>query len=216
MGSQAETSERVSPRRNADLAIAGLVLGFAAAAIAFTSWPFLALPIASIGVVLACAGLVLPHRARRWAVAGLLVSLLAGVLATVPMIDFSGSVSENVAQVDRPVTSSLIADDDVTTISYEVLTDGLSVTHLSYVDFQEGSTVMRESLGMPPPFRHVVTVPKDEPIDLSDFSVTGMGGSSSFTVSCSVSVDGKVVSRNRASGAYGLVNCVGPDEVVSN
>ncbi|MCF8525999.1 MAG: hypothetical protein K9G24_00605 [Candidatus Nanopelagicales bacterium] len=97
------------------------------------------------------------------------------------------------------------------TVEYAVTTDGMSVTHLSYVDVVDGAPVMTESLGSPPPFAHVIQLPKDEEFDLGELSVTAMGAAASTTTTCTLRVDGEVVARQRADGVYGLVNCAGPN-----
>jgi hypothetical protein len=93
------------------------------------------------------------------------------------------------------------------TIEYAVTTDGMSVTHLSYVDIVDGAPVMMESLGSPPPFSHLIQLPKQEGFDLRKLSVTAMGAATSTTTMCTLKVDGEVVARQRADGTYGLVNC---------
>jgi hypothetical protein len=111
-----------------------------------------------------------------------------------------------------PDTSAAITyDPNMVTIEYQVVTDGMSVTHLSYVDVVDGAPVMMESLGSPPPFGHVIQLPKSEGFDLSELSVTGMGAATSTVTTCLLKVDGEVVARQSADGTYGLVNCEVPD-----
>lgn len=100
---------------------------------------------------------------------------------------------------------------DMTTIEYELTTDGMSVTHLSYVNIVDGEPVMEESLGSPPPFRHVIQFPDDEGFDLAKLSVTGMGAATSTITTCTLRIDGEVVARQTTDGVYGLVNCEIPD-----
>lgn len=66
---------------------------------------------------------------------------------------------------------------------------------------------MKESLGSPPPFAHVLQVPKGDDFDLAKLSVTAMGAATSTTTTCTLKVDGKVVARQTANGTNGLVNC---------
>ena len=95
---------------------------------------------------------------------------------------------------------------DGTRIEYELSTDGMSVTSLSYVVWKDGAPAMVNDDGAPAPFRQVVDVPQGT--DLADFSVTGVGGSTSHEVTCTIRVDGSVVDTQTASGAYPIVNCV--------
>jgi len=99
----------------------------------------------------------------------------------------------------------------MTTIEYELTTDGMSVTHLSYVNIVDGEPVMQESLGSPPPFKHVIQFPHDKNFDLTQLSVTGMGAATSTITTCTLRVDGEVVARQTTDGVYGLVNCGIPD-----
>ncbi len=103
-------------------------------------------------------------------------------------------------------------DPSVATIEYEIVTDGMSVTHPSWVDVVDGVPTMMEKLGTPPPFRHVIQLPKDEAFDLKNLSVTGMGAATSTTTTCTLRVDGKVVARQSADGTYGVVSCAVPEE----
>lgn len=117
--------------------------------------------------------------------------------------------------IPTPQSSGTVTyDPRLVTIEYQVITDGMSVTHLSYVDIVEGEPVMKESLGSPPPFAHVIQVPKDDDFDLEQLSVTGMGAATSTTTTCTLKIDGKIVARQTADGTYGLVNCAlsGGDE----
>ena len=223
MGESNVGAEPGSPHTtNSDLALVAVALASLGLILWFTPWSAVTPLFVGIAAVLALMGIVLPGRSRRWSVVGLGVSAIAGALAAAPVVSWSSPDSEAVASAgdqrssvarneDGPPDAQLAAT-DATTIVYRVVTDGLSVTHLSYVDFENGTTVMRESLGVPPPFEYVVTIPREELVNLDDFSVTGMGGASSANVRCSISVDGRVVSRQSATGAYGLVNCMGSKE----
>lgn len=101
----------------------------------------------------------------------------------------------------------VVFDPEMITVEYEITTDGMSVTHLSYVDVIDGMPEMVEKLGTPPPFRHVIQVPKSEKFDLETLSVTGMGAATSTTTTCTLRVDGERVARQTADGTYALVNC---------
>jgi len=116
-------------------------------------------------------------------------------------------------QTPRTLATAVEYPLDMTTIEYELTTDGMSVTHLSYVNVVEGEPVMEESLGSPPPFRHVIQFPDDEDFDLAKLSVTGMGAATSTITTCTLRIDGEVVARQTTDGVYGLVNCEIPDGV---
>ena len=225
--SDVDTDSGRIARKNSDLAVAGIALAAVGVILWFTPWGSATVFFAAVAAVLALAGLVLPGRSRGWSLAGLAAAAVAGVVASASLVASSTpdttmvsvasdqtrgatETNDDAAGNDRSVGTS--ANSAGTEIVYKVVTDGLSVTHLSYVDFENGATVMRESLGVPPPFEYVVTIPPGESMNLEDFSVTGMGGASSANVRCSISIDGRVVSRQSATGAYGLVNCMGFQE----
>ena len=129
----------------------------------------------------------------------------------------SVAIGEENSQVSSPAAkaketpTTITYNPDMVTIEYHVVTDGMSVTHLSYVDLVDGAPNMMESLGSPPPFAHVIQLPKSETFDLSEFSVTGMGAATSTTTTCMLKIDGEVVARQSATGTYGLVNCSVPE-----
>lgn len=216
-------SSRRSRAENSDLGVASMCGGVVAWVFALIpGWGVAALGAAAFCVALALASVLLPRRSRLVAIIALVLGLLAGLWVVTPWIeigrgttDVSDGVDSDVLVDDAQQTAG--ADDSVTVapgellIEYQVWTDGDSVTHLSYVDIADGDVVMVDKLGVPAPFTHAVVVPKDQ-ASLGDFSVTGMGGSYSTTTTCSVSVDGEVVHRQRASGAYGLVSCVIPSD----
>ncbi len=166
-----------------------------------------------------------PHASangRRWPtslVAGVFVlGVVAGVAGTLAWrgAEVSGGdvVSDASPSVTRAAaeTETISYDPSVTTIEYEIVTDGMSVTHLSWVDVVDGEPEMQEKLGTPPPFEHVIQLPKDEPFDLTALSVTGMGAATSTTTTCTLRIDGTVVARQTADGTYGVVSCAMPAE----
>lgn len=121
------------------------------------------------------------------------------------------SQASSAAVKAKEIPTTITYDPDMVTIEYQVVTDGMSVTHLSYVDLVGGAPVMMESLGSPPPFAHVIQLPKDEGFDLEKLSVTAMGAATSTTTMCTLKVDGEVVARQRTDGVYGLVTCAVSD-----
>lgn len=149
-----------------------------------------------------------------------LLALIAVVLAAIALTRTGAATSTSAASADAPppppspappppsmdATTEPLAILDGTRIEYELSTDGMSVTSLSYVVWKDGAPTMVNDDGAPAPFRQVVDVPKGT--DLADFSVTGVGGSTSHQVTCTIRVDGSVVDTQTASGAYPIVNCV--------
>lgn len=213
-------------RGSRDLAVAGAILSLVALVAVFAPGQAdLGVAIAFVALALGCAALLLPRRSRRLGAAISLVAL--GVLALGIVRLPSASAPERTMAIpeapagptaESPTTSisdaagtpTPTADQGAAIIAYEISTDGMSVTHLSYVDLVGGRPTMVEELGVPPPFRHDVAVPAGTDVDLTDLSVTGMGGASSRRTTCTITVDGREVARNSADGAYGLVTCAVP------
>lgn len=206
-----------------DLAWAGGVLALVGLVAALApGWAFLAVTLGMVSLGLGCASLLLPGRARR---AGAVVALVsAGVLALgVARLGSSapdptpdpGAIRESpAADASGDAVTGLEdaspIDPDATVVTYEIVTDGMSVTNLSYVDLVDGRPTMRDEMGVPPPFQHVVRVPSGSDLNLADLSVTGMGGATSRRTACVVTVDGETVARSSADGPYGLVTCAVP------
>lgn len=140
-------------------------------------------------------------------VGGCAVWLLAATGSLERPIGTTHAAQPTVAAEPPPDSSY---DPETVEIEYEVVTDGMSVTHLSYVDVVNGAPAMVESLGTPPPFRYAFRLPKQSAVDLVSLSVTGMGAATSTTTMCTLKVNGEVVARQTADGTYGLVSCQVP------
>jgi len=161
----------------------------------------------AVGALLALAGLLLPGRSRMWAAGALVLSVVSAGAGVPEIMRSVGSAAQDEPTVTSPPAT--VTDPDATIISYEITTDGMSVTHLSYVDLVDGEPQMVEKLGTPPPFRHAIRIPEADPWNLTDFSVTGLGGSTSTTTTCTLTVDGEIVATQTALGSYGVVSCAG-------
>lgn len=183
----------------------------ALAAVVATGWEFLAVPLGVVASGLALGGLALRRRGKPWAGAALVLALSATVLGALRLTADPTPAAASAPEVgSRPAASSAPVDPDATVVEYRIVTDGLSVTHLSYVDVTDDQTLMVEKLGVPPPFEHVIVLPVDTPVDPGDLSVTGLGGATSTSTTCTISVNGEVVAKQTAEGSYGVVSCAVP------
>lgn len=201
---------RRTGRGQYDLAAAALLMaGVGLVAVLLPGWAFAGGILAAAAAVLALGAIALPGRSTRWGGVGLVLALGA-VGWSVHALLSPGQ--ESVAPTAEPTADPI--PPGATVITYEIATDGLSVTHLSYVDVVDGVPTMVEALGVPPPFQHRVVLPSDHAIDLSDLSVTGMGGATSRRTTCRITVDGRTVATSSADSAYGLVTCAVPREPV--
>lgn len=191
-------------------------------------WSFLALPLGVITAGLALSGILLRRRGRPWSAGALVLgvgTVVWGVIqlgASVPsepgLTPTSRGSDPAESLVDGTRAEAMDAadpdDPDAMVVTYEIATDGLSVTHLSYVDLVDGVPTMVEALGVPPPFEHRIVVPGDSGLDLADLSVTGMGGATSRQTTCRITVDGRTVATSLADSSYGLVTCSVPPQPV--
>jgi hypothetical protein len=201
-----EATLRTADRGRYDLAAAALgIAGVAAVAALLPGWAFAGTLLGAVATVMALATLVLPGRSKRWGVLALVLALGAvGWSARATVLG-----PEEPASVAPPSPAASIPPGS-TIVTYQIATDGLSVTHLSFVDLVDGVPTMTDALGVPPPFEHQLVVPPGTDLDLTELSVTGMGGSSSRRTTCRITVDGRTVSTSSADSAYGLVTCAVP------
>ncbi len=187
-------------------------------------WSFLAIPLGVVAAGLALSALLLRRRGRLWSGGALVLAAGTVALTGVPLSASDTAASDPAAPAleaarggsgpDVPVEPVEPVDPAATVVTYEIATDGLSVTHLSYVDLVDGVPTMVEALGVPPPFEHRIVVPPGSDVALSDLSVTGMGGATSRQTTCRITVDGRTVATSSADSAYGLVTCAVPAEPV--
>ena len=149
------------------------------------------------------------------AITAVVISIVAVVIALNSANQHDGmnvSSTEPMAEQNKTTpeaqqpTVDASQDPNSTRIEYEITTDGMSVTNLSYVVWKDGKATMVDDDGAPAPFRQVVDIPKGQ--TLADFSVTGVGGTTSHDVTCTIRVNGKVVDTQSASGAYPIASCV--------
>lgn len=198
--------------------MAAWIIGVVGLATAVASgWSFLAIPLGVVATGLALAGILLRRRGRPWAGGALAVAVGTIVLASTQLTTSETAgpafpTEHSGSGVDAPTQP---VDPDATVVTYEIATDGLSVTHLSYVDLVDGVPTMVEALGVPPPFQHRIVLPPGDDIDLSDLSVTGMGGATSRQTTCRITVDGRTVASSSADSSYGLVTCAVPRDLVN-
>lgn len=204
------TTRPVDRGRN-DLAVAALgIAGAAAIAALLPGWAFAGGILGAVAAMAGVAAIVLPGRSTWLGAIGLVLALAAlGWSIGQLLPDTEGSAA-------RPAAATPAgAPPGATVVTYEIATDGLSVTHLSYVDLVDGVPTMVEALGVPPPFQHRIVLPPGDDIDLSDLSVTGMGGATSRQTTCRITVDGRTVASSSADSSYGLVTCAVPRDLVN-
>lgn len=216
------TSQQAGGRHDLGIASALLGAGSVAAALLLDQW-MAGVALGAAAILFALGTVLLPGRSRGGSVVGLILGILGvGLAVGVALSDSANtdatSGAELPAEVESAESTSSVdvipeptIPDDVRVLSYRVETDGLSATHLSYVDYVDGELTMVDKLGVPAPFEYDVFIPNSASLDIKDFSVTSMGGNSSTVTRCTITLDGKPIASQIAEGAYALVNCV-PEE----
>jgi hypothetical protein len=192
--------------------IAALIVGGVSLVGAFV--PFLNYAtgfIAFVGLVLGIIALFLKGKSKGVAIAGTIVSFVALVLSIVLAIvytaAFAASVSSSIEEVQ---TSNSAAAAVPVSVKYEVTSD-LANIDVSYSLYTNGSSGTESSSGVPAPFTKEYTVETGGAFDFTSFLLTGSTGADPGTVTCTITVDGEVVSTQTATGAYAFVTCSSSD-----
>jgi hypothetical protein len=198
--------------RTNGLGIASLIVGGLALIGAFI--PFLNYAtgfLAFIGIILGIIGLVLKGRAKGTAIAGLIVSVIALILSIILAIvytaGFASAVNDSIEEVQASNSAAAAVPVNV---KYEVTSDQptVDVTYSTYTGDTSGT---ESSNGIPAPFVKEFTVETGGTFDYKSFFLSAMAGSDSATITCTITVDGEVVSTQTATGAYAFATCSSSD-----
>ncbi|MGD8192885.1 MmpS family transport accessory protein [Herbiconiux sp. P18] len=198
--------------RTNGVGIASLIVGGLALLGAFV--PFLNYGtgfLAFIGIVLGVIGLVLKGKAKGIAIAGLIVSVVAAILSIILAIvytaGFAGAVSDGIKDVQASNSAAAAAPVDVT---YEV-TSTLPTVDVTYSTYTSGNSGTESSTAVAAPFVKDFTVETGGTFDFNTFFLSGNSGSESATITCTITVDGEVVSTQTATGEFAFVTCSASD-----
>ncbi|GLK17152.1 DUF4190 domain-containing protein [Herbiconiux flava] len=194
------------------LGIASLIVGGLALLGSFI--PFLNYAtgfIAFVGLVLGAIALFLKGRSKGIAIAGTIVSfvalILSIILAVVYTAGFASAVSDSIDEVQA---SSSAAAAVPVSVKYEV-TSSLPTVDVTYSTYTNGSSGTESSNGLPAPFVKEFTVETGDAFDYTSFLLTGSTSTDSGTVTCTITVDGEVVSTQTAEGQFAFVTCSSSD-----
>ncbi|KJL19842.1 membrane protein [Microbacterium azadirachtae] len=204
------------------LGIAALILGILAlvgAVIPFLN--YVAWILGLVGLILGIVALVQKNRRKGVAVAGTIISgvaiILSIVLAMVYTAAFASAVSdamESAAASAGPSSAPLSSADSTpaaplagdVTIVYEI-TGTVPDATVTYSTLDNGNVQSASASGQALPWTKTLTAKKDGLLDVNVFSVSAVGGIESGDISCKITVDGKVVSEQTASGQAAVVSC---------
>lgn len=190
-------SPQAAPPRNG-LGTAGFVLGLIGLILApiplvgVVAWPLVVL-----GLILSLVGLGRVRKGRATnkglAIAGIIVSVLGLVVCIV----WVAVISKVVSDVQDQATQQH-------TVVYEITGDAKAVD-VSYTTFGEHTLLIEGESGAPTPWTK--TVQATGFLDGAQFTATAdeQGGS----VTCKVTVDGKVTKTATASGPHAMATCTG-------
>ncbi|WP_348788416.1 MmpS family transport accessory protein [Leifsonia sp. NPDC080035] len=191
------------------LGIAALILGILALIGAFI--PFLnygAWFLGLIGLVLGIVGLVQKNKAKGLALTGTILSGVAIILSIVLSIAYTAMFA---AAVDSSIKESIKQDEAVASQPVDVVYNvtGTSTTaSIVYTAYSDGGSKSESASDQALPWTKTTTVKKGGTFDFSSFSVTATAGQDGGDVACSITVDGKVVSEQKASGQFAVASCI--------
>lgn len=185
-----QTIKKESSTAALTLGIIGLVLAF----IPFVN--YISGIFALIGLILAIIGVT---KKKAKSVAALVISLIAGIMAIVMIFTYTGmffsSVSDSIKKTEKENNTPV-------SVVYEV--DGTSTdSTITYSTYSNGTSGSEQASNQSLPFTKTVTGTKG----WSGYTLTGSNGNENTSISCKITVDGKVVSQQTSTGAYSTVTC---------
>ncbi len=202
------------------LGLASMIVGIVAAAIAFIPIVgiFLVWVPALVALGLGIAAVVKKNAVKGTAIAGLVLSVASVVIAISSLVAAAavvGGVAKGVA--DSATNAATPTQESATSaatpaqgrqVVYEVTGDGTAT--VSYSTWSGGSVSSQSASGVALPWSTTVTQEPSNDFGLkwNSLTLSAIGGADESTISCKVTVDGKVVSEHTASGSFALATCM--------
>lgn len=201
------------------LGIAALILGiFALVGAVIPFLNYVAWVIGVVGLILGIIALVQKNRRKGVAVAGTIISAVAIVLSIVLAIAYTVAFASAVSSAAKSAVASAqpsSASDSTpaapaaggeVTIVYEV-TGTISNATITYSTLDNGNVQSATASGQALPWTKTLTAKKEGLFDVNVFSVSAVGGMESGDIGCKITVDGKVVSEQTATGQVAAASC---------
>ncbi|CAN5376685.1 hypothetical protein BH09ACT6_BH09ACT6_18310 [soil metagenome] len=191
------------PRKTNGLGITSIILGGLAFLGAFI--PFLNYGtgfIAFVGLVLGIIGLILKNHGKPTAIAGTIISVVALILSIVMAIVYTAAFTSGVS--NAIATASAEANQDVAVV-YQASGDGKA--SIFYSTFSNGRSGTESATGTILPWEKDLTVKAGGQFDFNSFNLTVTGDADTTSVTCTISVAGKVISTQTGNGAYSTASC---------
>lgn len=146
----------------------------------------------------------MPNTLNRLAVVGAFAALaLTGCSAT----SSTGAANAPASSTPAPATSTPAPAGR--SVTYDVTGDGGAASNVSYSTFSGGGGGTESAANAVLPFQKVVPISDANLLSTSVFSLVGQAGPSGTTISCKITVDGKVIAQQTSTGAYAVVTCSG-------
>ncbi|MCW4459821.1 MmpS family protein [Microbacterium sp. MPKO10] len=208
------------------LGLAAMIVGIVAFVGAFV--PFVNYAsgfLAFVGLVLGIIALCLKGKRKGAATAGAVISgialVLSIVMAMVYTSIFATAVSESIEEsltesTSQPAPDSAAeedeGDDDAQTsdeviIVYEVTGESTSAT-ISYSTYNDGNFGTEQSTGTELPFTKEVAVTPSGDFDWSSYTLVAMNGiDDEGEITCSITINGEVVSEQTSTGELATATC---------
>lgn len=190
------------PKRANGLGIASLILGILAFVGSFI--PFLNYGtgfLAALGLVLGIVGLFLRDRAKGMAIAGTILNATALVLSIILAVVYTASFATSVSS---SMASDSAAAAKPEAVAYSV-TGAAKSADIIYDDNSGGS---QQVTGTKLPWKTAFTTKTGGSFDFKTLNVIATNGADDKgTITCSISIAGKVVQTKSSKGAFASVTC---------
>ncbi|MCU1411886.1 MAG: hypothetical protein JWR04_2593 [Rhodoglobus sp.] len=187
--------------------LGSLIVG--AVAFLFAIIPFLSfiawVP-ALVAIGLAIAGLVAKNRKKVTPAIGLALGILAIIVglivSLVGIATVASSVKDDMDQAEE-AASVLVP------LVYEVSGDTATASNITYSTYDDNNSGTSQVADAPLPWSITSDVERGGAFDFNIYSLSASTGADGGTISCKITIDGKVISENTATGAYAFAMCSG-------
>lgn len=216
------------PQRSAGngFGIASLVLGIVTmAGFAIPILNFATIGTGVVGLALGIIGLIVKFKPRKAAIAGVILTGLGLILSIILVIVYAAALTgatkaigdaatsqagsnSSAAPKSTPSKSDAAKPASTHSVTYDVTGDGTKATSVTYLTFNDGSSGTSQANDTAVPFHKVVPIKGDTLFSTSLFSLVAQSADGN-TITCKITVDGKVISTNTSTGPYAVATCSG-------
>lgn len=159
--------------------------------------------LAFLGLVFGVIGLILKGRRRGAAITGSIISAVALILSIVLAITYTAGM---VNAVNDSIKSDTVKANKTITLVYDVTGDSTD-SSITYSTWNNGNSGSEDANNQTLPFEKTLTVKQGGTFDFNSYSLIASSGQTGTTISCKITLDGKVVSQHTASGSFATATC---------